>query len=206
MTWPVWAVTRSTRIVTLILLCAWSRADRAASLWRSLSWLDKVGRDTTTFAFSFTAWVEGGDTCLKQWLLLNTAAYSHFNVYFQTHLNMLNIIKLLFQRTFYWSPVEDPGFISSLWCDTFMWFKLTLFFFFSTFRSSCLSHRLERASWPSASPVQVQRGQKVNTLRYLLRHINVDCVLQIHNYEAEFTFNVRISVTAPTVSPCADIM
>ena len=30
-------------------------AGRTASLWSSLSWLDKVGRDTTTFIFSF-AW------------------------------------------------------------------------------------------------------------------------------------------------------
>lgn len=54
-------------------------AERAASLWTSLTLLDKVGRDAQ-LVFSFSVWAEGGGTwvtkpnSLLQWLLLE---FSH---------------------------------------------------------------------------------------------------------------------------------
>ena len=44
-----------------ILLSASSWAEKTASLWSSLSWLDKVGRDTRKCLFSCTAWAGGGE-------------------------------------------------------------------------------------------------------------------------------------------------
>ena len=51
-----------------ISACLW--ADGTASLWSSLSWLDKVGKDTRKCIFSFAVWA-GGETWVTTQTLFN---------------------------------------------------------------------------------------------------------------------------------------
>ena len=59
-----------------LLLSASSGADRTASLWSSLSWLDKAGRDTRTCLFLCSAWVREGETCVTDQTLNVSLVYS----------------------------------------------------------------------------------------------------------------------------------
>lgn len=61
-------------------------SDRAASLWSSPSWLDKVSRDTRIFIYSFIAWVGGGETWAPDQTLYNSVKCWNIEL-FHSYLN-----------------------------------------------------------------------------------------------------------------------
>ena len=70
---------------------ACSQADRTASSWSPLSWLDDVGRDTRTFIFHLTAYMGGGETWVTGQILYNSDYcwnIEPFNTYFNAKISL----------------------------------------------------------------------------------------------------------------------
>ena len=79
---------------------------RSASLWSSLSWLDKVGRDTRKYCFSFTAWAGGGET----WVTDQTQISARI----QSYLTLI-LIKNITHSSF--NPVAVLNLLNYIWPD-----------------------------------------------------------------------------------------